>query len=218
VVIEYPAKDVTVETTLAFATVNVSGYAKVSPASPATFISRIAYSVDGKELIDVPKITTKDDKYIFNLTLTLEANKTHTVTIFAEDAEGYNATASRKITVAYKPAGLVSLTEGATLDATGKAKTVFSSGEEVKIKATITNTFNTAKSIIVRITFLDPNRTPQYPIYELSLSLAPGMSITPTATYLAGAVKGAWTAKVMVIDATTGEALAAPIELTITVV
>jgi hypothetical protein len=137
------------------------------------------------------------------------------VTVYAIDSAGYEGKATRTITVAYAPAPPVM---PVTVSNASTDKPSYKSGEEVKITGTVTNNATVAKTVIIRVTFIDPNGVPQYPIYELRLTLAAGQSITPTATYLAGAVKGVWTAKIMVVDAVTGEAVAEPITIKVTVV
>jgi hypothetical protein len=214
--ITQPAKDTTVKTAANVTTVYIAGWAKPSPAAEeGTVISLFKYSVNKAANVSVPIVSIEDSKAFFNFSLTLEVNKTYTVTVYAIDSAGYEAKATRTITVAYAPAPPVM---PVTVSKASTDKPSYKSGEEVKITGTVTNNATVAKTVVVRITFIDPNGVPQYPIYELKLTLAAGQSITPTATYLAGAVKGVWTAKIMVVDAVTGEAVAEPVTLTITVV
>ncbi|MBS7612577.1 hypothetical protein KEJ27_10345, partial [Candidatus Bathyarchaeota archaeon] len=214
--ITQPAKDTTVTTAENVTTVYIAGWAKPSPAAAAgTVISLFQYSIDKGANVSVPIASIKDTKAFFNFSLTLEVNKTYTVTVYAIDSAGYEAKASRIITVAYAPPVPVMPT---TITAAKTDKPSYKSGEEARISGTVTNNATVSKDVIIRITFIDPTGVPQYPIYELRVTLAAGQSITPTATYLAGAVKGTWTAKIMVIDAVTGEAIAEPKTLTITVV
>jgi hypothetical protein len=214
--ITQPATDTTVTTTANVTTVYIAGWAKPSPAAAAgTVISLFQYSLNGAANVSVPIVSIEDSKAFFNFSLTLEVNKTYTVTVYAIDSAGYEAKATRTITVAYAPAPPVM---PVTVSNASTDKPSYKSGEEVKITGTVTNNATVAKTIIIRITFIDPNGVPQYPIYELRLTLAAGQSITPTATYLSGAVKGVWTAKIMVVDAVTGEAVAEPITIKVTVV
>ncbi|MBS7617396.1 hypothetical protein KEJ25_02120 [Candidatus Bathyarchaeota archaeon] len=214
--ITQPAKDTTISTTENVTTVYIAGWAKPSPAAAAgTVISLFKYSLDKGANVSVPIVSIEDSKAFFNFSLTLEVNKTYTVTVYAIDSEGYEAKASRRITVIYAPPAPVMPT---TITAAKTDKPSYKSGEEARISGTVTNNATVSKDVIIRITFIDPAGVPQYPIYELRVTLAAGQSITPTAMYLAGAVKGTWTAKIMVIDAVTGEAIAEPKTLTITVV
>jgi len=213
--ITQPAADTTITTAANVTTVYIAGWAKPSPAAAeGTVISLFQYSLNRAANVSVPIVKIEDGKAFFNFSLTLEVNKTYTVTVYAIDSEGYEAKATRTITVAYAPAPPVMPTE---VSEASTDKPSYSPGEEVKITGTVTNKATVAKTVIVRITFIDPNGVPQYPIYELKLTLAAGQSITPTATYLSGAVKGVWTAKIMVVDAVTGEAVAEPVMLSVTV-
>jgi len=221
--ITQPAADTTITTTANVTTVYIAGWAKPSPAAAAgTVISLFQYSLNRAANVSVPIVKIEDSKAFFNFSLTLEVNKTYTVTVYAIDSEGYEAKATRTITVAYAPPPppgmVVTITDAKTVDAAGVVKTSFNSGEEVRVTATVTNNATVSKDVIIRITFTDPTGVPQYPIYELRVTLAAGQSITPTATYLAGAAKGTWTAKIMVVDAVTGEAIAEPKTLSVTVV
>ena len=214
--ITQPATDVTIKTLENVTTVYIAGWAKPSPAAAAgTVISLFKYSLDKGANVSVPIVKIEDTKAFFNFSLTLEVNKTYTVTVYAIDSAGYEAKASRRITVTYAPPPPVM---PATITAAKTDKPSYKTGEEARITGTITNNATVSKDVIIRITFIDPTGVPQYPIYELRVTLAPGQSITPTATYLAGITKGTWTAKIMVIDAVTGEAIAEPITLTVTVV
>jgi hypothetical protein len=214
--ITQPATDATVTTTANVTTVYIAGWAKPSPvAAEGTVISLFKYSVNKAANVSVPIVSIEDTKAFFNFSLTLEVNKTYTVTVYAIDSAGYEAKATRTITVAYAPAPPVM---PVTVSNASTDKPSYKSGEEVKITGTVTNNATVAKTVIIRVTFIDPNGVPQYPIVELKLTLAAGQSITPTATYLAGAVKGVWTAKIMVVDAVTGEAVAEPITIKVTVV
>jgi len=214
--ITQPAKDTTVTTTENVTTVYIAGWAKPSPAAETgTVISLFKYSLNGAANVSVPIVSIEDSKAFFNFSLTLDVNKTYKVTVYAIDSAGYEAKATRTITVAYAPPVPVMPT---TITDAKTDKPSYSSGEEVKITATITNNATVSKDVIIRITFTDPTGVPQYPIYELRVTLVAGQSITPTATYLTGTAKGTWTAKIMVVDAVTGEAIADPITLTITVV
>jgi len=214
--ITQPATDTTVTTTANVTTVYIAGWAKPSPAAAeGTVISLFKYSVNKAANVSVPIVKIEDGKAFFNFSLMLEVNKTYTVTVYARDSAGYEAKATRRITVAYAPAPPVM---PVTVSKASTDKPSYSPGEEVRITGTVTNNATVAKTIIIRITFIDPNGVPQYPIYELKLTLAAGQSITPTATYLSGAVKGVWTAKIMVVDAVTGEAVAEPITIKVTVV
>jgi hypothetical protein len=214
--ITQPATDTTIKTAENVTTVYIAGWAKPSPAAAAdTVISLFQYSVNGAANVSVPIVGLEDSKAFFNFSLTLEVGKTYTVTVYAIDSAGYEGKATRTITVAYAPAPPVM---PVTVSNASTDKPSYKSGEEVKITGTVTNNATVAKTVIIRVTFIDPNGVPQYPIVELKLTLAAGQSITPTATYLAGAVKGVWTAKIMVVDAVTGEAVAEPITIKVTVV
>jgi hypothetical protein len=214
--ITQPATDTTIKTTANVTTVYIAGWAKPSPAAAeGTVISLFKYSVNKAANVSVPIVSIEDSKAFFNFSLTLEVNKTYTVTVYAIDSAGYEGKATRTITVAYAPAPPVM---PVTVSNASTDKPSYKSGEEVKITGTVTNNATVAKTVIIRITFIDPNGVPQYPIVELKLTLAAGQSITPMATYLAGAVKGVWTAKIMVVDAVTGEAVAEPITIKVTVV
>lgn len=215
--ITQPVKDTTVSTAKNVTTVYIAGWAKPSlAAAEGTVISLFQYSLNGAANVSVPIVSIEDSKAFFNFSLTLDVNKTYKVTVYAIDSEGYEAKDSRTITVVYvppPPPGMIVTITGAKTD-----KTSYSSGEEVKITATVTNTAATSRDVVIRITFTDPTGVPQYPIYEFKVTLEAGQSITPTATYLAGAAKGTWTAKIMAVDAVTGEAIAEPITLSVTVV
>ena len=215
--ITQPATDVTITTTENVTTVYIAGWAKPSPAAEeGTVISLFQYSLNGAANVSVPIVSIEDSKAFFNFSLTLEVNKTYKVTVYAIDSEGYEGKDTRTIKVVAgvpPPPGMIAIISAAKTD-----KLSYKAGEEIKITATVTNNATTSKDMIIRITLTDPAGVPQYPIYELKVTLAAGQSITPTATYLAGAVKGTWTAKIMVIDAVTGEAIAEPKTLTITVV
>lgn len=214
-----PAEDTTVSSTTDV-TMYIAGWAKPSDATlaetPGTVITTIKYSLDGADNVTVPIVNVEEEKAFFNFSVTLTVNATHTITVYAVDSEGYENFATRTVNVTYTavPPPPVMPTEisGASTD-----KASYSPGEEVKVTATVTNVGATARDVVVRITFIAPDRTPQYPIYELSLTLEAGQSVTPTATYLAGELTGTWTAKIMVVDAVTGEAIAEPVELTVTV-
>jgi hypothetical protein len=214
--ITQPATDTTIKTTANVTTVYIAGWAKPSPAAASgTVISLFKYRLGTGANVSVPIVSLEDSKAFFNFSLTLEVGKTYTVTVYAIDSAGYEGKATRTITVAYAPAPPVM---PVTVSNASTDKPSYKSGEEVKITGTVTNNATVAKTVIIRVTFIDPNGVPQYPIVELKLTLAAGQSITPTATYLAGAVKGVWTAKIMVVDAVTGEAVAEPITIKVTVV
>ncbi|MEM2448064.1 MAG: hypothetical protein QXT14_03830, partial [Candidatus Bathyarchaeia archaeon] len=215
--ITQPATDTTITTAENVTTVYIAGWAKPSPAAEeGTVISLFQYSLNGAANVSVPIVSLEDSKAFFNFSLTLEVNKTYKITVYAIDSEGYEGKDTRTIKVVAgvpPPPGMIAIISAAKTD-----KLSYKTGEEVKVTATVTNNATTSKDMIIRITLTDPAGVPQYPIYELKVTLAAGQSITPTATYLAGAVKGNWTVKIMVIDAVTGEAIAEPKTLTITVV
>ena len=212
-----PAEDTTVSSTTNV-TMYIAGWAKPSDATlaetPGTVITTIKYSLNGADNVTVPIVSVEEEKAFFNFSVTLTVNATHTITVYAIDSEGYENFATRIITVTYAPAPPVMPTE---ISDASTDKPSYSPGEEVEITATVTNVGAEARNVTIRITFIAPDGTPQYPIYELSLTLEAGQSVTPTATYLAGELTGTWTAKIMVIDTVTGEAIAEPVELTVTV-
>ena len=209
-----PVADTTVTTNETEATVYIAGWAKPSPAAEDVSIREIKYSLDGADNVTVPMTGTEDSKVFFNFSVALTVNATHTITVYAVDSDGYEGSDTRTITVEYAPAAPVLPTE---VSEASTDKASYSPGEEVKITANVTNVSTVAKTVVIRVTFIDPTGVPQYPIYQLKLTLEPGQSIVPTATYLAGEVTGTWTAKIMVVDAVTGEAIAEPVELTVTV-
>ncbi|RLI28215.1 hypothetical protein DRO58_02635, partial [Candidatus Bathyarchaeota archaeon] len=212
-----PAEDTTVSSTTNV-TMYIAGWAKPSDATlaetPGTVITTIKYSLNGADNVTVPIVSVEEEKAFFNFSVTLTVNATHTITVYAIDSEGYENFATRTITVTYAPAPPVMPTE---ISDASTDKTSYSPGEEVKVTATVTNVGTEARDVTIRVTFIAPDGTPQYPIYELSLTLEAGQSVTPTATYLAGELTGTWTAKIMVVDTVTGEAIAEPVELTVTV-
>lgn len=210
-----PAEDVT-EYATEDITRHIAGWAKPSDAAPpGTVIVEIKYSLNGAENITVPILKVEEGKFYFNFSVVLTVNVTHTITVYVMDTEGYEASATRTITVSAIPPPPVIPIE---ITEPGVSKPEFLPGEEVKIWATVTNVDVETKTVIIRITFTDPTGVPQYPIYEIEIALEPGESVTPTATFLAGVTKGAWKAKIMVVDAVTGEPIAEPVELTVTVV
>jgi len=214
--ITQPAVDTTITTSENTTTTYIAGWAKPSPAAEDVSIREIKYSLDGADNVTVAIISTEVEtgKVFFNFSVTLTVNATHTITVYAVDTEDYEGSDTRVITVEYAPGVPVMPTE---ISDASTDKTSYSPGEEVKVTATVTNVDAEARNVTIRITFIAPDGTPQYPISELSLTLEAGQSVTPTATYLAGELTGTWTAKIMVIDTVTGEAIAEPVELTVTV-
>ena len=142
VAITQPAADTTINTDTDTATVNIAGYAKVSPAQPTgTGITEIKYSLNGAANVTAPIISVVEGKYNFNFSLTLEAGKIHTITVYAKDSQNSEGSATRKITVTkqMQPVYPAEIKKPTLVDIAGRTVTAPKVGTIVAISSPIVN-------------------------------------------------------------------------------
>jgi hypothetical protein len=151
VVITQPAADTTINTNTDTATVYIAGYAKVSPAEPTgTSITEIKYSLNGAANVTVPIISVVEGRNNFNFSLTLEAGKIHTITVYAKDGEGLESAATRKITVTkqMQPVFPAEIKTPTLVDTAGRTVTAPRAGTIVAISSPIVNKLNTPQQTL----------------------------------------------------------------------
>jgi hypothetical protein len=227
VTITQPAADSTIQTNETSITVYIAGYAKVSPGQPTgTAISEIKYSLNGAENVSVPILSVVEGKYNFNFTVTLAANSTNSIVVYAKDTLDYVGFATRQITVTPllpAPVHPAEVSEAKTLDATGSPKTSFRMGETVIASANVTNVDTVSHSMLIAVQVKDPDGT-VLPTQYVMVTLVPGQSIAPALSSIIPATgyrAGTWTAKIMVLTtwpAQGGVSISEPVEMTFTVV
>ena len=142
VVITEPAADTTINTDEATVTVDIEGYAQVSPAQPTgTAIVEIKYSLNGAENVTAPIISVVEGKYNFAFSVTLEAGKIHTITVYAKDSEELEGSATRKITVTFQqiPIYPAEIKTPALVDTAGRPVETPTVGTIVAISSPIVN-------------------------------------------------------------------------------
>lgn len=145
-VITQPEADTTVDTTTDTATVYIAGYAKVSPAQKTGIaIREIKYSLNGAANETVGIISVVEGRFNFNFSLTLEAGKIHTITVYAKDDTGLESAATRKITVTkqMRPVFPAEIKTPTLVDTAGRTVTAPRVGAIVAIASPIVNKLNT---------------------------------------------------------------------------
>jgi len=146
VVITQPAADTTINTDTDTATVTIAGYATVSPGQPTgTAITEFKYSLNGAANVTVPIASVTEGKYNFQFTLTLQAGTINTITVYTKDSQGYEGSATRKITVTkqMQPVFPAEIKTPTLVDTTGRTVTAPRAGAIVAIASPIVNKLNT---------------------------------------------------------------------------
>jgi len=151
VTITDPATDTTVVSN-ATVTKWIAGYATVSPAQPiGTTISQFKYSLNSAANVTVPIIYVSEGKYYFNFSVALAPDRINTITVYASDSQGAEASATRKITVSPAPARPVFPAEIKTptlVDTAGRTVTAPRVGTIIAISSPIVNKQNTPQQTL----------------------------------------------------------------------
>jgi len=151
VTITDPAADTTIVSNVTV-TKWIAGYATVSPAQPTgTTISQIKYSLNGAANETKSIIYVSEGRYYFNFSVTLEPDRINTITVYASDSQGAEASATRKITVSPAPTRPVFPAEIKTptlVDTAGRTVTAPRVGTIVAISSPIVNKQNTPQQTL----------------------------------------------------------------------
>jgi hypothetical protein len=151
VVITQPAADTTINTDTDTATVTIAGYATVSPGQPTgTAITEFKYSLNGAANVTVPIASVTEGKYNFQFTLTLQAGTINTITVYTKDSQGYEGSATRKITVTkqMQPVFPAEIKTPTLVDTAGRTVTAPRAGTIVAISSPIVNKLNTPQQTL----------------------------------------------------------------------
>jgi len=220
-----PSADKILYTNETEVTTTIAGYAEVSEAEPTgTVISFLQYSLNGEENISIPITGIEEGQYLFEFDLTLEANATYTLVVYATDTEDYTGVSDPRVITVAPPTAVVTwaeITEAETLNSEGEPQTAFSFGSTVLVSANVTNSDTVSHSMLIAVQVKDPDGT-VLPTQYVIVTLEPDQTITPALAVVipTGYRPGTWKAKIMVLTtwpAAGGVSIAEPVEITFTV-